>query len=168
MTRRTPSPNISGLPLCTPVPLIDFSMYSKSSEVFWWNASTDNTFSSTWHSLAFFHLLCYYLIYCIFVDTALLSHLKIDLGFQSSATATIFLAWWERERAKDLGTCLNFLSFEIVQTNWTLFWHSKGKILLSIYRNPYTSYTMACIVLEVKTGDLVIFWPCNLKLIFWS
>lgn len=72
------------------------------------------------------------------------------------------------ERAKDLGNCLNLLSFEIVKTNWTHFWRSKGKNLLSIQRNSYTSCTVACIVSEVKTGDLAIFWPSNLKLIFWS
>lgn len=78
---------------------------------FWWNASIDNTFSSTWHSLAFPLLLTGLLRFCWHT---LLSHLKMHLGFQSSGTATIFLAWWERERDKDLENCLNLLSFEIV------------------------------------------------------
>ncbi|XP_064498290.1 uncharacterized protein LOC135407297 [Pseudopipra pipra] len=41
----------------------------------------------------------------------------------------------ETERTQDLGNCLNLSSFEIVKTNWTHFWNSKGKPLLSIHRN---------------------------------
>lgn len=143
------------------VSVIDLSRYSESStEVFWWNASRDNTFSSTWHSLAFF-IFSVFIWFTAFLLTLLCFHSwKHMWGFRVLSLLPSFLPG-----GKDLGNDLNFLSFEIVKTNWIHFWHSKAKTLLSIHRNPYTSYTTACIV---KTGDRVIFWPSNLKLIFWS
>lgn len=143
------------------VSVINLSRYSESStEVFWWNASRDNTFSSTWHSLAFF-IFSVFIWFTAFLLTLLCFHSwKHMWGFRVLSLLPSF-----SPGGKDLGNDLNFLSFEIVKTNWIHFWHSKAKTLLSIHRNPYTSYTTACIV---KTGDRVIFWPSNLKLIFWS
>lgn len=115
------------------VSVINLSRYSESStEVFWWNASRDNTFSSTWHSLAFFIFSVFIWFTAFFVDTTLLSQLKTHVGFQSSVIVTIFFAWWERPWE---------------WSEFFIFWNCKDKLdpLLALQSQDFALHTQKSI-----------------------
>lgn len=101
-----------------------------------------------------------------------LSAFTFDNGFGVPEFCHCYHVFSLGEREKEprtgyLGNYLNLSSFETIKTNWTHFLELQRQAF-ALHIQKSECYATACIVSEVKIGVLVIFWPSDLKWIFWS